>query len=133
MAVALDEKGSDLEPNTLTQVAFQKSTVTRLPAPYKANCYNSWEVAGYPEIKKHIPALPYSISVSSRFSVHFRSIILSKQNNVLQQCRRLCTQSKMIQYCNCFHPLYLDFPWQANLSSISPCNLSTGGKYKHKF
>ena len=83
-AVALDEKGSDLEPNTLTQVAFQKSTVTRLPAPYKANCYDGWEVAGYPEIKKHIPALPYSISVSSLFSVNFlKSIISSKHNEIV--------------------------------------------------
>ena len=71
-AVALDEKGSDLEPNTLTQVAFQKSTVTRLPAPYKANCYDSWEVAGYPEIKKHLPVLPYSISVSSLSGKFFK-------------------------------------------------------------
>ena len=77
-AVALDEKGSDLEPNTLTQVAFQRSTVTRLPFPYEANCYDSWEVAGYPEIKKHLPVLPYSISVSSVFFQIFQ--IKSHQN-----------------------------------------------------
>ena len=58
------EKGIDLQPNTLTQVAIQEHSITRLPSPYRSKCYNSWNQSDYSQIQNTRPFLTYSITVS---------------------------------------------------------------------
>ena len=59
----VDEKGVDLQPNTLTQVAIQENQSKRLQAPYNSNCYKTWDESGYPEVFDYRPQMPYSMAV----------------------------------------------------------------------
>ena len=60
-----DEKGMDLSPNTLTQVAIQETNVTRQPFPYTSKCFGDWNDTYYADdlegMGTGIP--PYSIAV----------------------------------------------------------------------
>ena len=58
------EKAVDLQPNTLTQVAIQEQSITRLPRPYRSKCFDSWTQSDHPGIPELLPYLSYSITVS---------------------------------------------------------------------
>ena len=58
------EKGIDLQPNTLTQVAIQEHNITRLPSPYRSDCYDSWNQSDHSHVQNFHPQLTYSITVN---------------------------------------------------------------------
>ena len=60
------EKGIDLQPNTLTQVAVEENKITRLPWPYRSDCFDSWNQSDHSQIQGFRPYLTYSITVSYR-------------------------------------------------------------------
>ena len=62
----VDEKGIDLEPNTLTQVGIQETEIVRADHPYGwDNCTLDWEDENYPKTAVYAPTLIYSIAVRS--------------------------------------------------------------------
>ena len=64
IAPLVDERGVDLQPNTLTQIAIQENKINRLPSPYLSKCYSTWDQSDYPEIKDQQPYLDYTVAVS---------------------------------------------------------------------
>ena len=59
----IDEKGIDIQPNTLTQLGVQEMVVTRIEAPWTSQCINSWSMTNYSGVASHHPNLPYSMAV----------------------------------------------------------------------
>ena len=64
IAPLVDERGVDLQPNTLTQIAIQENKINRLPRPYLSKCYSTWDQSDYPEITDQQPYLDYTVAVS---------------------------------------------------------------------
>ena len=64
IAPLVDERGVDLQPNTLTQIAIQENKINRLSSPYLSKCYSTWDQSDYPEITDQQPYLDYTVAVS---------------------------------------------------------------------
>ena len=72
----VDEKGIDLEPNTLTQVGIQETEIVRADQPYGWDkCTLEWEDENYPETTVYAPNLTYSIAVRNSYPCHISRLL----------------------------------------------------------
>ena len=60
-----DEYGLDLQPNTASSMAVQKTDITRLELPYVSNCTAGWNFTGYEGIPT---GAKYSLAVRLYFN-----------------------------------------------------------------
>jgi hypothetical protein len=75
-----DEYGLDLQPNTASSMAVQKTDISRLELPYVSNCTAGWNFTGYEGIPT---GAKYSLAV--RFSVNFNLIHRCNQPSFLPE------------------------------------------------
>ena len=73
-----DEYGLDLQPNTASSMAVQKTDITRLELPYVSNCTAGWNFTGYEGIPTETK---YSLAV--RFNFNFNLIHRCNQPLIL--------------------------------------------------
>ena len=101
-------KGIDVMPGTETNIGLQKHVIKRLSKPYRSNCTNEY-------LEKNVKNyVDQGFQYSSKI------------------CKGLCFAYLLEQQCHCVHPSLLEGfgieTWFANLSQITPCNVSFHSK-----